>query len=403
MIANGQQDLNQHEVVSIWGKAALVLSSPFLVIGLFSVGLDLPAIKHAMAGSAQVALIPWIASVVGPAFALSSFLMGYIIEKYGYRKVYITSALVFVGAGVAPVFITNLWLVLLFRIILGLSVAGVLTASGDGIGRLPPDERPTLLGVQFMAGSLTGVGMFPIVGILANLNWHLPFVVHLFGLIVIPLAFTLPRQIKPEVTAASASPIRSAIDSMVDDLSLLVFLFGATLGFVTFVGSVFSPLYLSSIGVVNSANASVPITASALGSLAMSTVYSFIHRRIGTSGTFCVALPLVAVGLIVCGLASTLAGFTFGLILEGLGVGIWQPNLYAWAIQKNDRAPGRAFGFANGAIYSAPIFFPLFAPSVIGRDGPGSIFFLFAILTIIWACWFAVISVKSKVVRRGVV
>jgi MFS family permease len=397
MMPDSQHAVERQGTISIWGKASLVLSAVFLTIGVFSIGLVLPTLKHALAGSPQAALIPWIASIVGPAFALGSPLMGFIVEKFGYRSVYIISIIVFVASGVAPMFLDNLWLVLVLRIILGVSVAGALTAAGDGIGRLPSEQHPMLFGAQVVAGSLAGVGMYPIIGVLAESGWHMPFTVHLVGLLVLPLAFTLPRHIQSAAAKTDASPETASPKNPLAGLSLAVCLLGATIGLVSYTNSIFSPVYLGSIGILNPASASIPITVSAMGVLVMSTAYGFIHRILGTNSSFAVALLSVAIGFAFCSVATSLLGFTLSIVLVGFGLGIWQPNIYTWALQKSDAPPGRVLGFVNGAIYLAPIFFPLLAPIVIAHDGPGSIFALLAAITAIWACWFGLLSRRRKI------
>ncbi|MEJ0045184.1 MAG: MFS transporter [Rhodospirillales bacterium] len=132
----------------------------------------------AFAHSPQAGLVLWVASIGSPAFALASPVAGYIVARLGYRRVYLVSILLYMLAGALPALLDDLRVVLLLRLILGISVAGALTAALDGIGRLPERERATLFGLQALFGSLAAVISYPIVGDLARTSWHLPFVVN---------------------------------------------------------------------------------------------------------------------------------------------------------------------------------------------------------------------------------
>jgi hypothetical protein len=58
---------NDDQTLSLWGKAALVLGATFVTFGLFAVGLVMPILRTAFANSPQAALVPWVATLVGPA------------------------------------------------------------------------------------------------------------------------------------------------------------------------------------------------------------------------------------------------------------------------------------------------------------------------------------------------
>src|SRR5271166_4353922 len=178
-------------------KAALVLSGTFVAVGLFSIGPVLPSMGAAFADTPEAWLVLWVGGIAPPAFALASPLAGKLVARLGYRLVYLVSIMIFVFAGVLPVVISDLSVIVSLRLLLGVAVAGALTAALDGIGRLPEAERATLFGLQALFGSLSAVAAYPAVGLLTKVGWHLPYTVNLFGVLVLPLVLALPRPVSP--------------------------------------------------------------------------------------------------------------------------------------------------------------------------------------------------------------
>jgi MFS family permease len=384
---------NDDQTLSLRGKAALVLGATFVTFGLFAVGLVMPVLRTAFANSPQAALVPWVATLVGPAFALSSPVAGYIIEKYGYRRVYIYSIVLFALAGSAPMLLDNLWLILPLRILLGFGVAGAMTASLDGIGRQPAAQRPTLFGLQAFLAALAGVFGFPLIGYLARSGWHQPFAIYLGTLAILPLAIALPR-ISVTRDVAGNSQRTTPQDGVLAGLSTLLVLFGGTIGLIIFIAQIYSPIYLASIGVTNPAHASIAVTTMSFTAMILSSVYGFVHRRLGTNGIFVISLICFSVALTWGGLASSLASFTGANFILGIALGIGCPNVFTWAIQNSDASPGRVCGFVNSAFYLTPVAFPLFAPLIVAHGGPGSVLLVFAAVSVVWLVWFTFKAIR---------
>src|SRR3546814_4746825 len=65
-----------------------------------------------------------------------------------------------------------------------------------------------MFGFPSVAGAMLAIGCFPLVGAFAAIGWRWPFALHLVGLLVIPVALTLPRTrssgTKTERTAPSS-------------------------------------------------------------------------------------------------------------------------------------------------------------------------------------------------------
>lgn len=80
--------------------------------------------------------------MTGLSFALSAPLVGRLIERYGYRRIYIWSLLGFVAIGALPALLDNLYAIIVCRALFGLPVAASTTAAMSGLGGLPARSAP---------------------------------------------------------------------------------------------------------------------------------------------------------------------------------------------------------------------------------------------------------------------
>jgi len=378
--------------IGLLGKVSLVLSGTFIAVGLFSIGPLVPRMGVEFAHTPQAWLVLWVASIGSPAFALASPLAGNVVARLGYRRVYLVSILLFVLAGALPALLGDLRAILLLRLLLGISVAGALTAALDGIGRLPENERATLFGWQALFGSLSAVLVYPVVGVLAQTNWNLPFVVNLFGLAVLPLALSLPHGLSRDASVTEAA----SRHGLLAGVSISLCLFAGAVGVVMFSMQMVAGFYLVSIGIPDPAKVAMPLTAMAIASMLAAGAYGFIHRLLGTTATFVVATTIVGLGLLTCATAQALSLFTCGAILMGGGIAICCANLYSAASAQSAGASGPAMGVINGTIYLAPVVLPLTVGPISAQLGTGGVFLVFAVIMLASACGFALRLVGGR-------
>ena len=370
--------------VGFVGKSALVAGACFVCLGLFGVSVDLPRIHAAFAGTGAAALAPWVGSIVSPAFALASLLAGAVVTRFGYRRVYLVSIVLFSLFGAAPAVIDNIYLILLLRIALGCAVAGAITATMDGIGRLPEDQRPNLLGLQTVFGTLTAAVLFPVAGLLAREGWHLPFLVHLAGLVVVPMALALPSA-KAGTPPAHAAAQRGAL---LAGVAPYLFLFAIAVSLSMFVLQILGPFYLIHIGITDSATAAIPLTAMAFVGMACATAFGWLHRRLGTRKVFLITTAGASLALVGASFAPNLGIFTAAAVLLGICMPLMVSNLYTATLECPVSEPGRALGAVNCALYLSPLLLPPSAAVLNARLGEGGTFLAYGLAMLAWCLWF---------------
>src|SRR3546814_17773475 len=138
---------------------------------------------------------------------------------------------------------------------------------------------------QSVAGAMLAIGCFPLVGAFAAIGWRWPFALHLVGLLVIPVALTLPR-----TRSSGTKTERTAPSSRLAGLSVGFLLVAAFMGMVSILGSLFAPFFLIGIGISDPNVQAYPLMAMAAAGMAASSFYGFLHGRLGPVGMFALAI-----------------------------------------------------------------------------------------------------------------
>jgi MFS family permease len=363
---------------------ALLAGGPLVVVGLFSMGIILPQIAASFAGTSDAkVLTQLIGGATGIGFALSSPYIGRLIEKFGYRRVYLLGLIVFAIAGPLPALLHNIILILVARITLGIAVTATVTAAATGISKLPALECARMLGLQALVGSSSGIVLFPIVGALARSGWRLPFLVHLVALVVLPMAARLPEQ------GHSPVAVERNRDGAGDKRAFLgLILVTAFAGMTMFLGGMYAPFYLNSIGVTDPILISIPYVGTSIASMLAGGVYGKVRAHFDTGRILTGALFLIGLGLLIAGYSTSLPLFTVCLITYSIGQSTFAPNVIAIAIARSKGNPAVAIGVINATLFSGPIFFP-FVASFLGRlDGPKGVLLAFGACSLILAMLF---------------
>lgn len=385
--------------LGIVGKGALTLCGMFPTIGLFSIGPALPVLEAGFAGTPNVSfLVQLVGAIIAPVFALVSPTVGKLVTRFGVKRSYLISLAAIIVAGLAPMVCTSLYQILVFRVLLGIGVAGGFTAGMAGIAKLPESQRHMLYGlVSFFAG-IVAIAAFPLVGVLASQGWQNAFLIHLTLAPLALLALALPAKGKTAQTSerSDAAPV-GRLAGLPPQLLLMAAVFGW--GFVA--SSLYSPFLLASIGITDSSSVGGILSIMAAASLIGSGSYGFVQKWVGTRAMLLAAPVLSVAGAIGLAISFDATSATIGLAVFAVGLAIFGAAGYAAGIEAigPDGDSGAATGIINFAIYLPQILFPAVSSAIGTRYGPATVFMLLAGML---AITFAVIAVQRVVPRHAV-
>ncbi|WP_263862365.1 MFS transporter [Deinococcus detaillensis] len=156
-------------------RLTLLLLSALTIMAGATIAPALPAMQDHFASQPNVQLLVKLAlTIVGLAIALSAPLSGVLADRYGRRPVLIGSLLLYALGGASGLMVSSLGMLLVGRVVLGLAVAGTMTASGALINDFfSGPARGQFLSQQAAFSSFGGAVLLPLGGVLACAVWHL--------------------------------------------------------------------------------------------------------------------------------------------------------------------------------------------------------------------------------------
>lgn len=177
-----------------------ILSISLLLTSAMSINGALPQMRAALSmTTTQVELVATLPALAVVVFVvLSSFVAKRIGTK---RTVQLGLLLVGVGGGIAPLFLTNYWLILASRFVLGAGF-GLFNSLAVSIINLlfhdEPQQRASLLGYRGAAENIGNAGLTLIAGVLLAFGWRFSFSVYLIAFPILILFTLFVPEIKEE-------------------------------------------------------------------------------------------------------------------------------------------------------------------------------------------------------------
>lgn len=348
----------------------IVVASTFTVMAGSAVAPALPAIGEAFADEpgvdGLVALVPG-ASAVGTM--VGAWAVAPLLERCGSKRVLVASLWLVGGAGGIGGLVESLPALLISRLVLGVAVAGTLTATTTWIGdRLRGELRDRVTGRHGVAMEVCGALFFAVAGILAGFDWRAPFVLYGLAVPVGVIARRLPGRARSTLAVGSGpgsgpgsgsgsglgpgSGRRGRSARVRDCRSIWPPLLGASCGMVLFgLWTIEVPFYITQYLGGTSAFGGAALAAVTTGAAISGAMFSRLRARVELPVMLAGALLLMSVtmmGFSCLGIHRGHGGGIHGvfLVMFGVGLGFGQimPVAIGWV---NLSCPGPVRGRAQ--------------------------------------------------------
>jgi len=343
----------------------LLLSSCLAVLGAVLLAPVLPAIEDAFAGTPGVeALTPIVLTAPALVIGLTAMVAGRIVDRLGRKRLLVGALVVYAIVGTAPLWLPSLQLIVVSRVLVGLTEAAIMTCCTTLLADyFHGSQRERYFGLQVVFTTVAATIFFGVGGALGAQNWRTPFWLYAVS---IPLALAAARWIwQPAPRAQAAARTEKLAPLPWRTLAAPV---GVTLigGLVFYVLIVELSFKLDSIGVESTATIGA---ASAIASLG-TAVGGFLFGRLaklGPATTVPLAFGLSGVGLIGMGLASAVPLVVVFAVLTGFGNGLLLPSLLTWALGPlTFDQRGRGTGVWTSAFFVGQFVCPLVVLAISG-------------------------------------
>lgn len=313
----------------------LLLSSTMAIMGDFTISPALPKISSAFQDTENAEyLVKLILSISALFIALSSPLIGIILDKFSRKTVLIASVLLYILSGTTGLYLNSIYFILIGRALFGIAVAGTLITSTTMIGDFFKDTKLNqIMGYQSACIGFAGVTFLILGGILADIHWRAPFLVYFIGLIyLVIIALYLPNS--PEniniINNSEGNNIKTPIKTVIAVYCIAFFLM-----VVFYMIPIQIPFYLKSINVDSNTHIGIALAAEALISAISSTYYKRIKDLFSFKTIFILSFIIIGIGYIIISLVPNYFSIIAGLIIVGVGIGMIIPNINVCLINKS--------------------------------------------------------------------
>lgn len=348
----------------------MVLASATLTIMAAAViAPSLPAMGEVYGEGVLVRLALTITSL---AIAVSAPVAGVLADRAGRKPLLVASLALYAVSGTAGFFVTSLPVLLGTRTLLGVGVGGVMTAVSALITDwFDGQERGRYLGFQQAFASLGGVVFLPLAGVLAGIDWRLPFWLYSVAAAVALLALAGLRDEQRPTLKAAGKGFPKAV-GWIYALALV-----ATLVF--YMAPTQLPFLLRDLG-AGPAVIGVVVAGSTLTSVAGALVFPRLPKGRITA----VSVVLLGLGWLLIGAAGNVWLVTAGLLVGGFGVGLVVPNLTLRLADLASLAQrGRVLSGLVAGIFLGQFLSPLVIAPLVQATGLAAAFIWSGVVTTI--------------------
>lgn len=364
-------------------KLTLLLCSTLIIFAPASVSPSLPLMQeHFSTLNNADFWVKMVAAIPSLFILLGAPIIGIVVDRIGRKLILVVSVILFGLFGTSGFFISSIFGILATRAGVGLATAGITTAVTTLIGDYyTGQKRVQVLGLQ---AAFIGIGAIIAVlsgGILADMSWRSPFLVHLLAFLLLPfILFVIqePQGIRGQ-QLQSVSDSETWSDSLEQSQSsiaietessqkVLLFIYGtALLGeVVLYLIPLQTPFYLRAMVGASGKQTGIAIAAATSFFIIGSLLYVKLKERMSYVALIIVSLSFVGISYQIIGLVNSYTLVLFGLAIGGLGSGFLVPNLDSWLTAIVPAAyRGRAVGKLTASTFLGQFLSPMITQPVI--------------------------------------
>jgi MFS family permease len=325
------------------GGPAISLATSLIQPILPKIQADLAHTDH------EAFLVKMLVGVMGIAMVLGAALTGFLVDRFGLRRVLTINYALYTLAGTAPIYLDDLHALIASRFLLGLAAAGAVTGSIIIINaEMPLAHRATWLGFYNGVAQLSSVLLNPVSGLLGELNWHWSFAIYAIAApFAVIAATTLPSRVQPQANFET-----SRSQPLIEWFPVRFAILGLLFGTIIYIPAVYLPFLLNGLGMTSPTKISLVLTGDIIAGGIFSLLYGRARRVLSEYAAVMISVTNVGLGLLIAALAPNYAVVIIGSVIFGAGIGWFLPNLMSIVANRvKPEQQGRAAGLVKGANY----------------------------------------------------
>lgn len=271
----------------------------------------------------DIQLLSSLPSLLTIPFVLLS---GKLTERVNNIVLLQIGALVFALTGLLYLLSTQMWQLIAVSALLGIGSGMIVPLSTGFISRYFTGKyRTRQFGLSSAITNIALVSATLLTGYLAEVDWHLPFVVYFLPVVTFVFSFYLKRGPAPEEIHEQKKKQGGAGKIYIKQLVGLMFFYGL-ITYLVIIVSFNLPFLMQE----NHFDAEASGVVISLFYLAIVVPGFFLNRILSAcrSLTKCLSLLCIAIGLALILVSTEIVVMSIGAILMGFGYGVMQPVIY---------------------------------------------------------------------------
>jgi MFS family permease len=355
--------MNRTNSDSIFTKITLLLVSTLTVMSGATIAPSLPAMREYFADVDNADYLVRLALTL-PALliALGAPVVGVLIDRLGRKPLLLVALILYGLAGSSGLVLNSLNLILVGRVLLGISVAGIMTTATTLIADYySGNARVQFLGLQAGFMGLGGVIFLSLGGFLADLNWRFPFAIYLFSLILFGFAIIFLSEPNRNLTTNNTGDVNLETPQKLPmKLVFLTYGLGIISQVIFYLIPVQLPFYLKELFAANAAQSGLAIALATLTSAIVSLSYRQIKAKLSFIAIYSIAFLNLGIGYLLISLGGIYTIVLLGLAIAGTGLGLIMPNMNLCLISVTpDAMRGKVLGGVTTSIFLGQFLSPL--------------------------------------------
>ncbi|TDE21353.1 MFS transporter [Actinomadura sp. 6K520] len=377
-------------------QATLIAAALLPMLGGATIAPALPEIRDVFAGTPNAPLLTgMVLSTHALALMLLSPLAGWLGDSTGRKPTLLAGLAGFALAGTSGAWLPDLPSILVGRLVLGASIALLMTSMTGLVGDLFDEEsRRRLLSRQQAAGTGGGLLFMLGAGALATVGWREAFLMYLVGAVVLlPALLFVPSPRAPATTAGRGPTSNDRLGLWMVAPVAAMFLVQAIFYVVpTQIPGLFARDFGAGPFQISAALSFMMLTM-----LPVSLLYPRLSRQASGPALVAAAFTAPAAGFVVLAVADARWTIVAGLTIIAAGMALAMPNLNNWIISSTrDEVRGRAVGMLTTALFAGQFLSPVLTQPVINAVGLRAVFSGLAVISAVTALGYATLARHRK-------
>lgn len=377
----------------------LLVGSTLVVMAGAVITPTLPQMKLAFKDVSDADfLVKLVLTLPALSIALVSPFCGILLDRWGRKPVLIIAVILYGISGSSGYVLDSIYAILVGRAILGVAVAGTITACTTLIADyFMGSKLSKIMGLQAVFMGFAGVLFLVVGGVLTDIGWRFPYLIYLsaFPILIGILLFIYEPNIQRNSETSPNLKETLQIKSLIY-IYILAF-FGMAIFYMV---PLHLPFYLPTIQKVNNTQIGIAIAVMTLFSAFGSMQYQKVKKRFSFQTIFSMITILLGLGYLILAIATNYYHVIIGLLVSGVGMGFFYPNIILWLVSLvQQEVRGRAVGGLTTALFLGAFFSPIMTKPIIQQiELSGSYALVGGVILIISIVYVGVRLVGSRTV-----